>query len=218
MSQRGVVVVGSHTDIGKTWVSCRLLEALLDAGVPAAPRKPVVSGFVDEETSDPHRLLAAARMDRKHLDVVSPLRFRAPIAPDAAARAEGRVLRLDHVMQAIGPLADAFTVLETAGGVMSPIAEDGLVLHLCERLALPTILVVGDYLGGISHALTAHRALHTSGIEVAAVVVNRARGGGVEHAFERFSAGTRVLSIPESASVDAARALLRSIIPSSGVL
>ena len=73
---------------------------------------------------------------------------------------------------------------------MSPVAEDGLVVDVAAALALPCVLVVGAYLGGISHGLSAHAVLRQRGLKVVAVVVNRADGRAVEDAdvepFRRF--------------------------------
>ena len=51
------------------------------------------------------------------------------------------------------------TVIEGAGGVMSPIASDGLNLDLIRELDAHPVLVAGSYLGTISHTLTALRVL-----------------------------------------------------------
>jgi len=199
---RGLTVVGSHTDVGKTFVACALLRGLVARGVAVAPRKPVLSGVDDDDdalaTSDAGRLLQAAGrpVDRRGVDEVAPLRFRMPMAPDAAARAEGRTLRLADVIAAAAAPAHDVVVVETAGGVMSPVADDGLVIDVAAALALPCVLVVGAYLGGISHGLSAWAVLQARGLTVGAVVVNRADGVAVAPAdvepFRRFLPGVVV--------------------------
>lgn len=201
---RGIVVVGSHTDVGKTFVACALVRALVARGVGVVPRKPVLSGVADDDaalaTSDAGLLLQAAGrpVDRAGICAVAPLRFARPVAPDAAARAEGRTLRLAHVVAAASAATDSFVVVETAGGVMSPVADDGLVVDVAAALGLPCVLVVGAYLGGISHGLSAHAVLAARGLLVAAVVVNRSDGLEVTAAdvepFGRFLPGMTVTS------------------------
>lgn len=200
----GLVVVGSHTDVGKTFVACALLRGLVDRGVDVVPRKPVLSGVGDDDAglaaSDAGRLLHAAGrgIDRAAIDTVAPLRFRRPLAPDAAARAEGRTVHLRDVIAAATVPGDGFVVVETAGGVMSPVAEDGLVVDLVAALGMPCVLVVGAYLGGISHGLSARAVLRQRGLEVVAVVVNRADGQPVVDSdvepFRRFLPGEVVTS------------------------
>jgi dethiobiotin synthetase len=54
---------------------------------------------------------------------------------------------------------------------MSPIAQDGLNIDLMAALALPVVLATANYLGAISHTLTALAALQARGLTVLAVVV-----------------------------------------------
>jgi dethiobiotin synthetase len=205
-----VVVTGSHTDVGKTYVACRLVERLVRDGLRVDVRKPVMSGFdpTRAEESDAGRLLAAAASTSggqhsvPRWDDVSPWRFRDPVAPDAAARAAGVSLALEEIVTFSTKPSPADVVLvETAGGVMSPLTDTSTALDLVERIRAPTILVVGAYLGGISHGLTARLALRTRGVEVRAVVVSR--GGAAEaEPFTRFLPDTPVLALPDGAHAD----------------
>ena len=47
------------------------------------------------------------------------------------------------------------------------------------RAGTPVLLVVGDYLGTISHTLTAVEVLRTKGVNLAAVIVNEGKGAEV---------------------------------------
>ena len=177
---RALFVAGAHTDVGKTYVACAVLRAARARGLTVDAVKPVVSGLSPEDwaDSDPGRLLAALGrpLDFKNLDTISPLRFLAPLSPPMAARLENRDLRLADLTgicrEALAVTTADLFLVEGAGGVMSPLAEDGTGLDLQKALALPTILVGGSYLGGISHTLTAVETLRAHGQEIAAVVVS----------------------------------------------
>lgn len=197
-----VVVLGSGTDVGKTFVSCRLLEDLRARGVRVRVRKPVVSGFVDDADSDPRRLMAAAGSNDEGLDVVSPWRFPLPVSPDAAARAAGVVVDWQRLLDAcaaandddarpamMGDLGgtDVLVVVETAGGVLSPMTDDRTQLDVACALAATSrtaavIVVDASYLGSISHGLSAVEVTLARGVDVVAVVVNR----GPSEPFRRF--------------------------------
>lgn len=163
--RRPFFFTGTGTDIGKTHVLCALLDALHEVGRTARVLKPVASGFDPEALSatDTIRLLRAngQTLTAETVHAMTPWRFKAAISPDMAARGENRELRLasivkwclDH-LDPVGP-----TLIEGAGGVMSPIAEDGLNLDLIRELDARPILIAGNYLGTISHTLTALRAL-----------------------------------------------------------
>ena len=178
---RALFVAGAHTDVGKTYAACAMLRAARTAGLSVAALKPVVSGFnpVDWRESDPGRLLAALGrpLTLEELDAISPLRFAAALSPPMAARLEGADLRLTELVEfcrrGLAASNAGFTLVEGVGGVMSPISEDATGLDLMIALGLPTVLVVGSYLGGISHALTAIETLRARGLAIEAVVVSQ---------------------------------------------
>jgi dethiobiotin synthetase len=212
-----VFVAGAGTDIGKTYVACAMLRGLREAGLKVAALKPVVSGVAPLgdpafEASDTVRLLRAAGVapTPEAIEACSPWRFAAPLSPDMAAAAEGRTLALaDVVAWSRGRIADAaphdLVLIEGVGGVMSPVADDGLVLDWIAALDHPALLVAGTYLGAISHALTALAALRGRGVEVTAVIVSETDGASVTleatvSALTRYVGGTPIFAIPCGAS------------------
>jgi dethiobiotin synthetase len=177
-----VFIAGTGTEVGKTHVAAGLLRAAVSRELSAAATKPVMSGVDDANLadSDAGRLLAAAGVEPTDEAVaeVAPWRFLAPLAPTAAARAENRALTYDELLAFCrGRLAlrVGLHVVESAGGVMSPIADGKLVIDLAADLGRPVVLVTAAYLGAISHTLTAIAALEARGVALAAVVVNEAR-------------------------------------------
>jgi dethiobiotin synthetase len=184
MSPRGLFVAGSHTDIGKTYVACAILRAARRAGLAVDALKPVVSGFDagDWSQSDPGRLLTALGRDltTEALDRISPWRFIAPLAPPMAAALEGRSLALadlaDACRRGLAASTADLMVVEGVGGLMSPIADRATGLDLVTSLGLTNVLVVGSYLGSISHALTALETLRSHGLGVSAMVVSQDAG------------------------------------------
>ncbi len=169
-------VAGTGTDIGKTHVACALIRALKARGVAVDAFKPVVSGFDPEDpaASDPARL-AEALDDPAALPRISPRRYRAPLAPNLAARLEGDTLALeDLAADCRAALAGdhELMLVEGAGGVMSPLTDAATNLDLIAALDLPVLLIAGSYLGTISHVLTALVALRARGATIAAIVMS----------------------------------------------
>jgi dethiobiotin synthetase len=178
---RQLFVTGAHTDVGKTYVACAMLRAARAKGLSVAALKPAVSGIdpADWADSDPGRLLAAMERPRSldELDAIAPLRFAAPLSPPMAARLEGVDLRIaqltDFCRAGLAASAADLTLVEGAGGVMSPMAEDGTGLDLMLALGLASVVVGGSYLGSISHTLTAIETLRSRGLPIAAVVISQ---------------------------------------------
>ena len=178
---RQLFVTGAHTDVGKTYVACAMLRAARAKGLSVAALKPAVSGIdeADWAQSDPGRLLAAMGrpLTLAELDAIAPLRFTAPLSPPMAARREGVDLRIstltDFCRAGLAASTADLMLVEGAGGVMSPMAEDGTGLDLMAALGLPSVVVGGSYLGAISHTLTAIETLRARGLPIAAVVVSQ---------------------------------------------
>ncbi|HYC29045.1 MAG TPA: dethiobiotin synthase, partial [Chitinophagaceae bacterium] len=95
--------------------------------------------------------------------------FKKPVAPHAAAMAEGKSIQLAGCIM---PFTVNHLVVEGAGGVMSPLAKNLLALDLIKYLNLPVILVSKNYLGSINHTLLTVEALERRNIEVKGLVFN----------------------------------------------
>ena len=174
---RSLFVAGTGTDIGKTHVACALIRAVRGRGLSIDAFKPVVSGFdpADPEASDPGRL-ARALGEPDALPRISPRRYRAPLAPNLAARLEGDTLQLadlvDDCRDRLGSPDRDLLLIEGAGGVMSPLTDDATNLDLMVALNLPILLVAGSYLGTVSHVLTALEVIRARDLAVSAVVMS----------------------------------------------
>jgi dethiobiotin synthetase len=172
-----VFVTASGTDVGKTFVMCRLIAEFRAEGRRVRALKPVATGFdpANPEVSDTGRLIQAQHLPltAEVVDATTRWRFAAPLSPDAAARREHRGIPFEELVAFCAAPADADTTLiEGVGGVMVPIDAEHTVLDWIEALAAKVLLVAGSYLGTLSHTLTAIEALRSRGIAPAAVIVS----------------------------------------------
>jgi dethiobiotin synthetase len=153
-----VVVAGTGTDVGKTYVAAALLHEVRARGHLVAARKPVQS-FAPGDTATDADVLALAT-GVSPTDVCPRHRWlETPLAPPMAAEALGRApfTIADLAAEiATGASADMPMLVETAGGVRSPIAADGDCVGLIDALAPDVVLLVAD--AGIA-ALADHRVV-----------------------------------------------------------
>lgn len=169
------------TDCGKTHVAAAILRELIAQNRPALALKPIMSGYSLSalETSDAGRLLIA--MGRPVTEAaVSEIcwkRFTEWSAPNVAARKLGEDLNYDEMLLFVRSQLAAHSgpaLIEGAGGVMSPLTDTHTNLNLISDLQLPVVLIASNYLGAVSHTLTALDVLERRGVDVAAIVVTQA--------------------------------------------
>lgn len=175
-TSHGLFITGTDTGVGKTWVGQLVTAALAAEGVPIKVRKPVESGASDGPADA--RLLNQAAGNPEPLGWVCPYPFDAPLSPQRAARLAGRPLGLTQLVQACRDGVDErdFLLVEGAGGFYSPLCEDGRNADLAVALGLPLLLVVGDRLGCINHALLTLEAIERRGLALQCIVLNRCDG------------------------------------------
>ena len=102
---------------------------------------------------------------------MSPYRLREPVSPDLAARLEARTIDFTALAafcrDAIGRHKDAL-IIEGIGGIMVPLDDRHTVLDWMIEIDVPLILVVGSYVGTLSHTLSALDVLERNDLKVAA--------------------------------------------------
>jgi dethiobiotin synthetase len=161
-----VLVAGTGTDVGKTWVTAATAIALRARNHSVRAHKPAQSFAADDARTDAHVLAAATGQVPEA--VCPPERwFPVPMAPPMAADALGRPPFTIGELVAELPPDDADVVfVECAGGVRSPLADDGDTVTLADACAPTLVVLVADAgLGTISavrlavDALARHRVL-----------------------------------------------------------
>ncbi|MEK3885115.1 dethiobiotin synthase [Paenibacillus sp. PL2-23] len=171
---RGIFVTGTDTGVGKTVVTAAVAAALREKGWHAGVWKPVQSGgLMGNGMTDAECLLRWTGLDEQP-EAIAPFSWEAPLAPMLAARLAGLTLTLEMVMSAGEPLAQRYETLliEGAGGVAVPLAEDALIVDLMAKLQVPALIVARAGLGTINHTLLTAAFLRQRQIPIVGVVLN----------------------------------------------
>jgi dethiobiotin synthetase len=164
--RRVVAVVGTGTDVGKTWVAARLLAELRAAGWHVAARKPAQSYDPGDDPATRDAAVLGAASGESAEDVCPPHRwFDVAMAPPMAAESLARppFTIQDLVSELRWPARHVDVgLVETAGGLRSPLAADGDCQALTTVLSPDVVVLVADAgLGTINavrltiHALSA---------------------------------------------------------------
>ena len=180
----GVLVTGTDTGVGKTWVACALARALVARGMRVGVLKPAETGIPGGPRpsaipagTDAARLVDAAGCTAPVADVL-PYAFALPAAPSVAAAEEGHAIDIDVVEAAYRRQASAHDIVlvEGAGGLLVPIVDAFTYADLAARLELPLLVVARTGLGTVNHTTLTERAARAADLEVLGVVLNPADG------------------------------------------
>ncbi|MDR1778078.1 MAG: adenosylmethionine--8-amino-7-oxononanoate transaminase [Desulfovibrio sp.] len=183
---RAVFVCGTGTDVGKTIVTATLLRALRTTGVAAQAVKPVQTGVkADEGLTSPRAdapVYAQAVADIHPFPALAPaaaLRcFALPVSPHLAAAAENAGLSASGLCADIRKhwrlhkTADML-LLESAGGLCSPLNENEDMRDIAAGLDIPLVLVCPNRLGTLSDLGCALAAIGEKGLSLAGLVMTR---------------------------------------------
>jgi dethiobiotin synthetase len=146
-----VVVTGTGTEIGKTWVTANLAHRLRAKGLDARVHKPVQSFAPGDERTDAHVLADAVGALPE--DVCPPHRW-LPIAmapPIAAGILDRPPFTIADLVAELPAHSGAILFVEGAGGVRSPLACDGdIVDFVCLSRPDHVLLVADAGLGTIN--------------------------------------------------------------------
>lgn len=181
MSSRvpGLLITGTDTGVGKTYVASLIARCLADAGCRVGVYKPAASGCHWQNgrlVSDDAMALWNAAGRPGDLHQVCPQCFAAPLAPHLAARVEGKRLDCDLLRRGLDFWRDRSEIIlvEGAGGLMSPLGETEYVADLARDFGFPLIVVSRNALGTINQTLQTLIAARSfaTGLSVVGIVLN----------------------------------------------
>ena len=174
---RIVVIAGTDTGIGKTHVTARLAKYCRSRGVAVRAVKLIETG-TPVEPSPTEDGVVIARAAGQPAPRAALRRYRAPAAAAEAADREGRPVDLDAMVGEVRSIAReaSITLVEGAGGLLSPITWRRTLVDVARVLKAPVIVVAADRLGTINHTLLTVSALELAGVACLGVVMNRIPG------------------------------------------
>jgi dethiobiotin synthetase len=187
-----IIIAGIHTGIGKTVCSAVICQAL---GYDYW--KPVQAGdwsnsdsiFIQKNVTNPKT-------------IVHPETYKLVTAasPHYAAKLDGIEIKKDHFQL---PESKNNIVVETAGGLMSPLADNFLNIDLIVTLQLPVVLVSNNYLGSINHTLLSYEALKSRKIKTLGIVFDGVEATPSQEYILSYTKLPLLFSIPQFLNLNA---------------
>jgi len=166
-----VFIVGTDTDVGKTFVSSWLTHHL-----PLTYWKPIQSGT---DINVPDDFAFVAKMAK-----IAPIKpvysFAAPLSPHLASALENVEIQTEKLK--IPEVKNL--IIEGAGGIFVPLTNTLTLLDWMSMHKLPTLIVARDHLGTINHTCLTIEALRNRNIPVLGVVLNQTPGCSAQAAHQ----------------------------------
>lgn len=147
------VIAATDTNVGKT-----VFAAALAGALGAFYWKPVQAGLADETDSQTVARLSGLP---EHKILPEAYRLTTPASPHFAAKVDGVTITLDRLSL---PLPGETLIVETAGGLMTPLTDELPTIDVLAHWRLPVILCARTSLGAINHGLLSLEALRRRNI------------------------------------------------------
>ncbi|MGL6169626.1 MAG: dethiobiotin synthase [Fusobacteriaceae bacterium] len=165
-------IVGTGTDIGKTYISGLFFKTLKNSGTTYY--KPIQSGSIAGKAPDVLSVCTFAGVDYNE-DMCS-YNLVEPVSPHLSAEIDKVVIDFEKILKEIKNkrLNNNYLIVEGAGGVCVPLNREGYMYSdLIKKSNLPTILVTDTKVGTINHTISALNNLKAKNIPILGVVFNR---------------------------------------------
>lgn len=209
---KGIFIIGTDTDAGKTVISAGLLYLLLKNKCRAAYFKPVASG--ETGISGVNMSVDAAFVKKvagfsEDQKLVTPFSFADAVAPHLAARLAHRPIDVAVIQQRLYELMNRYDVIigEAAGGLAVPLNDAGYMQYdLIRKLGFPCLLVARAGLGTINHTLLTLSLAERVGLKIKGILINGAGATLIEQdnvaMIKKLSGVKTIFTLPPMASVD----------------
>ncbi len=189
---RTIAVLGIHTGIGKTVASAVLAE-----GMDADYWKPVQAGIEERDAHLVKQLITNGN-NRVHDEAIL---LSQPLSPHTAAAIDG--IEVDFTKFTF-PETEKILLVETAGGILSPMSATATMADFVTHFKMPAILISQNYLGGINHTLLSVEVLRARGIRLLGIVMNGIANESSETFITKYSKVPVIARIPHFDRLDSA--------------
>jgi len=179
MKFKDFFVIGTDTDVGKTYSSTLLYKALKKYNYQYY--KPIQSGCFlrDGKLIAPDVDFLTKFNNIDYDDSMVSYTLKEEVSPHLSAEMEGTKIEIENVVKHFSDLKNKYSniLVEGAGGLYVPLIRDKFYIYdLIKLLKLPVVLVCGTRIGAINHTMLTLNALKDMGIEVHGLIFNNYKG------------------------------------------
>ena len=188
---RNIFIVGTGTDVGKTYIAGLILKEFIRSGINAAYFKAAMSGNIRDSSGNliPGDALHVKEVSgtSQPLSEMCPYVYERAYSPHLAARIEGNPVNFDAVMAKFDALSAKYdrVIMEGSGGILCPIRLDGEKEIWLEDFVrardFGCVLVADAGLGTINAVGLTVSYMKAKGMRLTGIIFNRFQPGNILH-------------------------------------
>lgn len=177
MKKNGIYFVsGIDTNIGKSIATGMIARYLHRTGRKVITLKLVQTGNVgfSEDIALHREIMGCGLFPEDLAHLTAPEIYAFPASPHLAAGLEKRPVNLEKILRAVHELQDhyEFILVEGAGGLAVPLAENLLTMDFVAQQNWPFILVTSGRLGSLNHTILSVEAVSLRKMKIAGMIYN----------------------------------------------
>ncbi len=168
-------ITGVDTDIGKTFITRGLALASEQKGKKAGVFKPLQSGAIKSENGFLAPDLEAVKKLSNTINTKCSYLLEGEVSPALAARLAGIKIDIEKIKSDFNGFKQEndITLVEGAGGLLAPAADNMLCADLIKELQIPVIIVTVPFLGRLNHTLLTIHYAKTNNIKIKGIIINK---------------------------------------------
>lgn len=168
-------ITGIDTDIGKTFITKGLALAVQKTGKQAGVFKPLQSGAISSKNGRLAPDLEAVKELSTEINTKCSYLLDGEVSPALAARLAGIKIDINKIKNDFKEFSQKndVTLVEGAGGILAPAADNMLCADLIKELGIPVIIVTVPFLGRLNHTLLTIHYAKTNNIPIKGIIINK---------------------------------------------
>ncbi len=212
---KNLFIVGTGTDIGKTYVTGLIVKKLKETGLNAAYYKAAMSG--NERRPDGTLIPGDAKWVKETSGIDQPLSEMCPfiyetaVSPHLASRLEGNPVKIDVLDRTFDTVSQKYdyVTMEGSGGILCPIDIDNRELYLedlIKHFGMNSLLIADAGLGTINNVVLTYEYMKQKGLKLTGMIFNNFEPENIMHKDNLFMCekltGLKVLACVKHGDTD----------------
>ena len=179
---KGVFIVGTDTDVGKTVVTAGIMHVLRSNGYNATYFKAALSGAIEldnELIPGDTKFVSEVSNLKEAYENITPYVYKTAVSPHLASKLENKPIDLNVIREKYNYLKGKYDyiIAEGSGGIVCPLIDDERGLYTLENLIkdlnMSVIIVARAGVGTINHTVLTVKYIESLGINIKGIIINR---------------------------------------------